>query len=900
MRKGTIYFFTLFISINYTAVYTFAQIRLKAQGIVLSNADKSAIEGASVTLRILKDSTIIAYTITKQDGSFEIDQNLATYEPVFLEVSHISYENKRRTLYPETKQQSLINFSGIVFLLTQNTSDLKKIIINSTARPVTIHNDTIEYNVKFVKGPEIKKVEDLIKELQGFSVDATGSIMYNGKQVEKILIEGEDLADNSYKLISKNLDAGFIDKVQVIKNYNDNRLLRGVEQSDKVGINLKISSEFKNKLSTGIDIGASNKGNQDIDQNSIYVTKGIKLLGLLNYNSIGKISNKDIRYFYNQGDSYSDTFDDIDQANLIKPGKIYMPDLPDPYRNNNNNFTTALMGSQKFGKSIKLKFLSGYTTSTLRNSEESIVQTTISLTEKWAIGSYQSSGFTDNSLATRIGLQHDNSGNNVGLYKLDLTDRNSNNLYNEITNGAVIDTLREQLMNRSIGFHLTGNETFKINRNSILQIDLKFGRERNPQDYQLSTERLLNFFKADSSYTVNRQKTSSIVNTKELSLKYAAKKNSFSYTIGLMLSENKNEYVNDISLSSVKVGNIDSMYPSYLATPEIVKLGLFGLLTKRVGRKTIINVAGAWGQSRLSVINKKYISQPIFNSLLEIKRTLSDFKSLSFQFSLKQVTPDLSYFSPQTLISGDVSIIRPTHSTENILIGESSVTYVAQNMIRNSQFFASTTFRRSVNEYNFSGFHYPEYSIYSFTPLKNNASFWILANGEKYIAPIKSKVIIRFQESINSQTILLNSNPRDNISHSSSLQLKFISSFKWPVNFELSSKIQYFQNRFLNEAGNDNNFLQYENSIKMKLTFSEKLYAAFFYDYFMLSKESKFNTQDLYASYKLKKSLSFSVTIHNLINADVFSQKSISPSTISINSFRVVPGYFLGKISFHF
>ncbi len=900
MKKKATYFFALLISINYTSVYSFAQTRIKANGIVHSEAYKSTIEGVSVTLRILKDSSIIAYAITKQDGSFEIDHNLVNYEPMFLEFSHISYVNKRYSLYPETKQQWLLYFPKIVVSLSQKTSNLTNFTVNSTSKPVTIHNDTIEYNVKLIKGPAIKKVEDLIKELQGFSVDATGSIMYNGQQIEKILIEGEDLADNSYKLISKNLDAGFIDKVQVIKNYNDNRLLREVEKSNKVGVNLIIGSEFKNTLSTGVDIGASNKENKELDQNSIYVTKGIKLLGLLNYNSTGKISNKDIRYFYNQGDSYSDNFNDIEQPAIIKPSKIYPPDLPDAYRNNNNNFSTALLGSKKLGKSFKLKLLSGYTTSTLRNTEETMLQTTISITEKWAIGSHRASKFADNSLVNRISLQHDNSGSNVGIYKLDLTRRNNDNIYNEITNGAIIDTLQERLMNRSIALHFIGNETFRLTQNALVKIDLKFDQEKIPQDHILSTERLLNYFKIDSSYTINHQKVSTFLTTKELSFLYTTKRNVLSYTIGLKFSDNKNEYANNISLSSVNIRNADSIYPFDLAGPEILKFGVFGLSTKRIGKKTVINVSAGWGQSRLSRINDHPINHPIFNSLLEIKKNISDFKSLSLQFSLRQVTPELSYFSPQTLISGDVSIIRPAQSTDNIRISESSITYVTQDIIHSSQFFASASFRKSVNEYNLNSFHYPAYSINSFNSLKNNTSFWILANGEKYIAPIKSKVIIRFQGSIYSQTILLNSSSRDNISNLSSLQLKFISSFKWPINFEFSSKIQYSQNRSLKEPGNDYDFLQYEHSIKIKAKFSEKLYAAYFYDYYALSKDSKFNTQDIYVSYRLKKSISFSLIAHNLINADFFSQKNVSPSTISINSFRVVPGYFLGMISFHF
>ncbi len=56
---------------------------------------------------------------------------------------------------------------------------------------------------------------------------------FNGKEVDRILIEGEDLTEKNYQLLSRNLNANLVDKVQVINNFSTDRLLKEVDNSGK-------------------------------------------------------------------------------------------------------------------------------------------------------------------------------------------------------------------------------------------------------------------------------------------------------------------------------------------------------------------------------------------------------------------------------------------------------------------------------------------------------------------------------------------------------------------------------------------------------------------------------------------------------------------------------------------
>lgn len=879
---------------------SFSQVHFKANGLVLSKEDHSPVGGATITLKRSADSAIIAYTITKQNGSFALEKDDIDFSTFAIEVSHISYVSEK--IYFTTDSKNLIKvFEKIIFSISPKINQLKSIVINSRGRPVIINNDTIEFNVKLLKTPEVRKVEDLIKNLQGFNVDATGSITYNGRQVEKILIEGEDLADKSYKLISKNLDAAFVDKVQVIKNFSDDRLLREVEKSNKIGINLKINNDFKNKLSLGVDIGLSKEGKQDVGQNSIYLTKGIKFLSLLNYNNTGNISGKEIKYFYKQGEhNYGGSFDDELSIGIVKPSRINVPDLSDSYKNDNDNLNSAIMASWKVGKTIKMKFLSGYTTSKLRNAGGTIMETTISSTDKWMIETNQAARYSENSMVNRITLQHDNSGNNTGSYSFDFFIIKQNNLFDEISQGDVHDTLQEQLHNNSKSIHFNGSETFRINQKSVFKVDLNYSKERISQNFSVLTNRLFGFFSVDPSYSMNKQNLSYNSHVEDLILRYIGKSSTFSYNLGFQLSGNMNDYANSISLSSWKPGNVDSNYPANLLNPAIVKYALFGLASRKVGRQSVISIGGSFGQSFLNVIKNESKKLLFFKSFMEIKKNISEFKFLAFQYSLKRAIPDIEYFSPKNLISGNISIMQPPALVESALINEANLTYVEQNILQNSQFFASATYRKSSNEYNLSGVLLPEYAIYSYFPTKNNTQFIALVNGERFIAPIKSKIVLQFQGSTFKRSLSINQKWKDNISNLVSVQLKFLSSFKLPINLELSTRIQYFQNRFLNERNGDSHFWQNENSAKTKIYFSENIYSSISYKYYSLSKDSKFDAFEFYTSFKMKKNFIFSITVHNFLNSSAFSQKSISPAIVGVNSFRVVPRYILGKISILF
>src|SRR5690606_21573494 len=125
--------------------------------------------------------------------------------------------------------------------------------------PVSIKGDTIIYNAdSFTSGTE-RKLEDVLKKLPGVEVDEDGNIKVEGKEVSKLMVEGKDFFDGDTKLGAKNIPADAIDKVQVLRNYNENDQMRSVtDNQDNLAMNIKLKEGKKNFWFGEISAAAGN------------------------------------------------------------------------------------------------------------------------------------------------------------------------------------------------------------------------------------------------------------------------------------------------------------------------------------------------------------------------------------------------------------------------------------------------------------------------------------------------------------------------------------------------------------------------------------------------------------------------------------------------------------------
>lgn len=223
------------------SVLAFSQSKpFKVSGKLVDEEDQSPLESATVYLERVKDSSLITYTISNKNGEFVLEEE-TTDQKANLYVSYVGYK---------THYQSVDLSSGTVDLKTigmgVSTNALDEIVIKSAA-PVTVKKDTLEFNVSSFKTAKDATVEDLLKQLPGVEVDAEGKIKVNGKEVNKILVNGKPFFGDDPTITTKNLTKEIIDKIQVVDTKSKSEAFTGeVTDGDTKTINLTISEE-KNK-----------------------------------------------------------------------------------------------------------------------------------------------------------------------------------------------------------------------------------------------------------------------------------------------------------------------------------------------------------------------------------------------------------------------------------------------------------------------------------------------------------------------------------------------------------------------------------------------------------------------------------------------------------------------------
>jgi len=135
------------------------------------------------------------------------------------------------------------SFTKNIVLSAENQSLGEVIIVTDMAVKVT--NDSIVYNTDKFKTGEERKLKDVLKKLPGVEVDKNGSITVMGKKVTKVLIENKAFFGGGTKLAVENIPADAIDKVTAINDYNSVGFMKGLTDSQKMVINIKLKKGKK-------------------------------------------------------------------------------------------------------------------------------------------------------------------------------------------------------------------------------------------------------------------------------------------------------------------------------------------------------------------------------------------------------------------------------------------------------------------------------------------------------------------------------------------------------------------------------------------------------------------------------------------------------------------------------
>lgn len=140
-------------------------------------------------------------------------------------VSSLGYETYKRNLN-YIGEDPIYELPAIV--LQSKTQRLQEVAVKAPI-PIRVAKDTIEYNASVYKVGEKDRLEDLLRQLPGVSIDASGNVTAMGESMTKLRVNGKDFFTNNIKDFLKQLPAGIIAKLQVIDDYGDQANFTGIK-----------------------------------------------------------------------------------------------------------------------------------------------------------------------------------------------------------------------------------------------------------------------------------------------------------------------------------------------------------------------------------------------------------------------------------------------------------------------------------------------------------------------------------------------------------------------------------------------------------------------------------------------------------------------------------------------
>ena len=205
-------------------------------GCVIKSDDNSSITGANVLIKT-KEGNLLAYGVSDINGKFAITIKSEVSNP-YIYVTMIGFK--------PLSQPITINDEPLVIKMEEGALQLQEVIVK--ADRIREKGDTITYNVGSFAQKQDRTISDVLKRMPGIDVANSGKIQYQGMDINKFYIEGNDLLEGKYGIATNGISHEDIGAVEVMENHQPMQVLRGLSFSDQAAINLKMKNKSKASL----------------------------------------------------------------------------------------------------------------------------------------------------------------------------------------------------------------------------------------------------------------------------------------------------------------------------------------------------------------------------------------------------------------------------------------------------------------------------------------------------------------------------------------------------------------------------------------------------------------------------------------------------------------------------
>lgn len=830
----------------------------------VTNDKKEPLTGVIVNLYSNNSDELLDYKIADENGNFTFDLKKNTYK---VELQALGFEKTDFTF-------SLDKNIHKVFALRKDTAkEIKEVIITET-RPIKIKGDTVEYNAKSFRDGSERSIEDLLKKLPGVSVDSNGKIKIRGKEIEKVMVENDDFFERGYTLLTKNMSDKPIEKIQILENYSNNKLLKGIEKSDKIVINLTLHEKaktqwfgelysansvfpntyFNDKISLArfgkkykyFFIGSANNFGKDNvgDIQHLLTPTSLNEAGYININNQLFTYNSDFNQFLNI---------DIERYKLNNDKLI------------SNNFIFRLSDN------IKLKLIN------LSNFER-IFSNTISKTsfnfgsENFDNIEEQVNHFKKNSFFNKLEYDHDISKNstlkiifNYSLWSADrLEQSNLNDIASEFNS-----TTKNHLLDSSI-LH-----TQKLNHKSVLLTSLRYFNQYISNNFLTNQFLFQDLFNLTEKPDFFGQNSNNSIKFSGVLSQYIYKNsNDGVFDLSLQFSNSQQRFFNIMNVkNNINTINLPSFYSNDISneSTDFILRSSYKFIYSKIKFSLQLNTHHIDYQNNNFKRAFWYLN-PNFNFSF-----LPHYKgNLFFLLYMNNKTNNMYNLLPNYFSNSPRSLRR---GQENEILFNNVGTSLRYSYGHFTDKLSLNLFTSYENATKYPSSHFtikPLYSTDELIYFRNRSNFLWSGELNYYLRFIKSNFKMIYVGSKSKYKEMVNGSTRDVHYQHNSIGLELKSGWKKSINYTIGNKLNFTKIKIVDVSEITNQQMY----LKINYNITKKLYLQFTDNYYSFGSAfnqlNSYNFLDGQLTYDYNDELKISLLGNNLTNTKKFQQISIN------------------------
>ncbi len=205
-------------------------------GNVVDGLSGKNLPGANVVAKHL-NGKLIGFSVSDDAGKFSIKIN----DPV----DSVSISSTKLGYKPFSTKRK-VDSAPFTIYMEDGSLELEEVVVK--ADRIRENGDTITYHVSSFAQKQDKTIGDVLKRMPGIDVLNNGKIKYQGVEINKFYIEGNDLLGGKYGVATNGISHSDIGTVEVMEKHMPMQVLRGLSFSDRAAINLKMKNRSKATL----------------------------------------------------------------------------------------------------------------------------------------------------------------------------------------------------------------------------------------------------------------------------------------------------------------------------------------------------------------------------------------------------------------------------------------------------------------------------------------------------------------------------------------------------------------------------------------------------------------------------------------------------------------------------